>query len=164
MNCVYRKYIYRADETVTSVTKALQSLAVTGFFEVTVRKNTVTALSLLSLKKTAREEVKRMKKVATPEECLALFDAMSEEDRDMLEGWIRHSLRYRITPLKSITSVGLKNMLIGDLRFHCTNDQFKGAMWDSGHFPVNEEEENWIFCLSKRSRAFRPHRQPVVLP
>lgn len=52
------------------------------------------------------------------------------------------------------TSYGLKHILEHDTGIYLTNNEFKDAMLICGYEPVNPQELNWTYCISKKSPAF----------
>lgn len=77
-----------------------------------------------------------------------------KEEMDMAMAWIADNLRPRKTPLLSRTSYGIKHLLQRDTGLYLTNNEFKDAMLLSGYEPIDPNELNWHYCISKKSPAF----------
>ena len=85
----------------------------------------------------------------------ALFSAHPQEEIDLVCDWITDNILPRKTPLYDHTSYGLKHILQSDTGLYLTNNEFKDAMLMCGYEPVNPNELNWCYCISKKSPAFR---------
>lgn len=90
------------------------------------------------------------------------YDELPCEEQKIILRWIRENIRPRKTPLPGWSSYSLKHMLERDTGLYTTNDQFKDAMLRCGYKPVNPDELNWHFCVSKRSPAFLPNDRPCI--
>ena len=84
----------------------------------------------------------------------ALITSRSQEEIDTVCRWIDMNLFPRKTVLDSHTSYGIKHILERDTGIYLTNNEFKDAMLMCGYTPVNPNELNWCYCISKRSPAF----------
>ena len=78
---------------------------------------------------------------------------LPEDVRDGLFRWIDERIVARKTPNNAHTSYGLKHVFSRDMGAYVSNDQFKEAMLACGHRPVDENELNWVFCISQRPPA-----------
>lgn len=83
-----------------------------------------------------------------------LFSDLAREDQEKAKDWIRAEIKPRKTPTYNATSYWLKHVLEHDTGIYMTNDQFKDAMLECGFIPVDKDELNWDFCISKRSPCF----------
>ncbi|MBR0060268.1 MAG: hypothetical protein IJP68_02200, partial [Selenomonadaceae bacterium] len=63
------------------------------------------------------------------------------------------------TPLPVPTSYGLKHYLQDEMDIYLTNNAFKDAMLQCGFEPVDWEELNWVYRISKKSPAFTKNRR-----
>lgn len=61
--------------------------------------------------------------------------------------WIAMKIHERKTPNYGSTSYGLKHILENEFGIYLTNNQFKDAMYVTGHYPVNEKDLNWYFRI-----------------
>ena len=77
-----------------------------------------------------------------------------KEDREIAMKWIAENIRPRKMPLMERTSYGIKHILQHDTGLYLTNNEFKDAMLLSGYEPVDPNELNWNYCISKKSPAF----------
>ena len=77
----------------------------------------------------------------------------SKEEIEIVCEWIRHNLMRRKTPNYDKTSYGLKHLLEQDTGIYLTNNEFKDAMLMCDYKPVNPNELNWCYCISKKSPA-----------
>ena len=68
--------------------------------------------------------------------------------------WIEKNIRPRKTPLLEKTGYQIKHILAKDTGIYLTNNEFKDAMLMCGYSPVNPDDTNWKYCISKRSPAF----------
>lgn len=84
-----------------------------------------------------------------------LITTHPQEKITVIIDWIRQNLMPRKTPLTTRSSYGLKHLLEHDTGIYLTNNEFKDAMMMCGFQPVNPNELNWCYCISKRSPAFR---------
>lgn len=84
----------------------------------------------------------------------ALITERPKKEIDIVCKWIKSKL----TPIKSPnyerTSYGLKHILERDTGLYLTNNEFKDAMLMCGYEPVNPNELNWNYRISRRSLAF----------
>lgn len=80
----------------------------------------------------------------------------SQEEMDLVRNWIDVNIYPRKTRLPEHTSYGIKHILESDTGLYLTNNEFKDAMLLCGYTPVNPDELNWYYCISKRSPAFNP--------
>lgn len=78
----------------------------------------------------------------------------SQEEIDLVLNWIDANICPRKTPLLDYTSYGIKHILQSDTGIYLTNNEFKDAMILCGYTPVNPDELNWCYCISRRSPAF----------
>lgn len=59
------------------------------------------------------------------------------------------------TPNYDKSSYGLKHILEKDTGLYLTNNEFKDAMLMCGYEPINPNELNWYYQISKKSPAFK---------
>lgn len=90
------------------------------------------------------------------DECL--LSEMEPEEQTQVKTWIVENVRPRKTAMYSKTSYGLKHLMEYDNGLYVTNNQFKDAMLECGYEPVNPEELNWCFRISKKSPCFACRR------
>ena len=69
--------------------------------------------------------------------------------------WIKENIKPRKTPNYMHTSYGIKHLLQRDTGIYLTNGEFKDAMIKSGYDPVDSRWQNWAFCISEKSEAFK---------
>lgn len=85
-------------------------------------------------------------------------ELIKSEDNDLLSDlpemvqkfvllWIAMKIHKRKTPNYGFTSYGLKHILENEFGIYLTNNQFKDAMYVTGHYPVNEKYLNWYFRI-----------------
>jgi len=86
----------------------------------------------------------------------ALITSHPQEEINTVMNWIAENISPRITPLYGHTSYGIKHLLHSDVKIYLTNNEFKDAMLQAGYEPVNPNELNWRYCISKKSKAFKP--------
>jgi hypothetical protein len=86
----------------------------------------------------------------------ALITEHLQQEIDIVFNWIAENISPRKTPLLDYTSYGLKHILERDTGIYMTNNEFKDAMLSCGYAPVNPNELNWNYCISKHSLAFDP--------
>ena len=77
-----------------------------------------------------------------------------QEEIDAIMNWISNSIAPRKTPLGGHTSYGIKHLLERDTGIYLTNNEFKDAMLQAGYEPVDPNELNWHYRISKKSKAF----------
>ena len=82
------------------------------------------------------------------------FCDLTQAEQEMALRWLRYNIIPTSTPLENRTSYGMKHVLQSRTNIYMTNNQFKEAMLRCGFFPVNTDELNWIFCISKASPIF----------
>jgi len=87
------------------------------------------------------------------------FEDLSKEKQDEICQWIKDNFIQRKTPLHGRTSYGLKHILTANIGLYLTNNEFKGAMLKCGFNPVDDTEQNWTYCISKKSPVFDLWRQ-----
>jgi len=92
--------------------------------------------------------------IANGHEDAGLITDHSQEEIDLVRNWIDTNIYPRKTPLLDYTSYGIKHILQSDTGIYLTNNEFKDAMLLCGYTPVNPDELNWHYCISKRSPAF----------
>ena len=51
-------------------------------------------------------------------------------------------------------NIGIKHLLERDTGIYLTNNEFKDAMLQAGYEPVDPNELNWHYRISKKSKAF----------
>lgn len=83
-----------------------------------------------------------------------LITDLPKKDMDTAMRWIAENIRPRKTPLLERTSYGIKHILQHDTGLYLTNNEFKDAMLLSGYEPVDPNELNWCYRISKKSPAF----------
>lgn len=85
-----------------------------------------------------------------------LLSDIPEDHQEVVLLWIRDN----IIPIKSgnfrHSSYGIKHILHHDTNIYLTNNQFKDAMMQCGHNPVDPDKLNWNFRISEMSPAFTP--------
>lgn len=84
----------------------------------------------------------------------SLITSHLQEEIDTVMDWIAEYISPRKTPLYGHTSYGIKHLLERDTRIYLTNNEFKDAMLQAGYKPVEPNELNWCYCISKKSKAF----------
>ena len=84
----------------------------------------------------------------------ALIIGHSKEKIDVVCEWIRSKLIRIKTPNYDKSSYGLKHILEKDTGLYLTNNEFKDAMLMCGYEPVNPNDLNWNYCISKKSPEF----------
>lgn len=90
-------------------------------------------------------------------DCGLITEHPEEEQRRVFD-WIRENIHPRRTPLLYVTSYGLKHRLQSDTGIYLTNNEFKHAMILCGFDPVDPNELNWHYRISKRSKVFKDPR------
>jgi len=93
-------------------------------------------------------------KAFTPKDENYLED-LPQATQDIVCHWINNNFTPRKTPLYSSTSYGLKHILNSNIGIYLTNNQYKDAMLRCGYKPVDAEQLNWNYCISKRSPVFQ---------
>ncbi len=83
-----------------------------------------------------------------------LITERPEEEMETAMRWIAENIRPRKTPLPERTSYGMKHILQHDTGLYLTNNEFKDAMLLSGYEPVDPDELNCSYRISKKSPAF----------
>lgn len=83
-----------------------------------------------------------------------LITSHPQEEIDAVLNWIAESISPRKTPLYGHTSYGIKHLLERDVHIYLTNNEFKDAMLLAGYEPVDPNELNWCYRISKKSKAF----------
>ena len=84
----------------------------------------------------------------------SLITSHLQEEIDTVMDWIAEYISPRKTPLYGHTSYGIKHLLERDTHIYLTNNEFKDAMLQAGYKPVDPDELNWCYCISKKSKAF----------
>ena len=79
------------------------------------------------------------------------FKDLTEEEQQKSLMWLKANVFPRKTPLRLPTSYGMKHVLQFRTGIYMTNNQFKEAMLICGFKPVEAEELNWWYCVSKKS-------------
>lgn len=82
-----------------------------------------------------------------------LKDESSERQEKILK-WIKENIFPRKTPLLTNSSYGIKHILERQEDIYLTNNAFKDAMLQCGFEPVDYDEINWCFRISKKSPMF----------
>ena len=85
----------------------------------------------------------------------SLITSHPQEEIDIVLNWIVENISPRKTPLHGHTSYGIKHLLERDLHIYLTNNEFKDAMLLSGYTPIDSNELNWRYRISKKSKAFQ---------
>ncbi len=83
-----------------------------------------------------------------------LITSYNEQEIALVFKWIKENILPRKTPLKTCSSYGLKEYLKDDTGINLSNNEFKDAMLLSGFSPIDPNEINWHYCISKRSLVF----------
>lgn len=76
--------------------------------------------------------------------------------------WIAMKIHERKTPNYKSTSYGIKHILENEFGIYLTNNQFKDAMYMTGHYPVNEKELNWHFRIDDVVDNLLVYQQEVM--
>ncbi|MCU4706453.1 hypothetical protein [Mycoplasma sp. CSL7503-lung] len=84
-----------------------------------------------------------------------LITDIKEKEQEIVFNWIYENIIPRKTELKTRTSYGIKHLLQKNTGIYLTNNQFKDAMMHCGYMPVNPNELNWTYRISKKSKAFK---------
>lgn len=84
----------------------------------------------------------------------SLITSHLQEEIDTVMNWIAENISKRKTPLYGHTSYGIKHLLERDVHIYLTNNEFKDAMLQAGYKPVDPNELNWRYRISKKSKAF----------
>jgi len=84
----------------------------------------------------------------------SLITSYLQEEIDTVMDWIAEYISPRKTPLYGHTSYGIKHLLHRDTGIYLTNNEFKDAMLQAGYEPVDPNELNWHYRISKKSKAF----------
>ena len=84
----------------------------------------------------------------------SLITSHPQEEIDTVMNWIAENISARKTPLYGHTSYGIKHLLERDTQIYLTNNEFKDAKLQAGYKPVDPDELNWCYCISKKSKAF----------
>ena len=87
-----------------------------------------------------------------------LMKDLSIKEQEMVIEWINVNIYPRKTVLNSYTSYGIKHILERELGIYLTNNQFKDAMLICGYYPINPNELNWTYRISKQSPAFKKEK------
>lgn len=87
-----------------------------------------------------------------------LLSDLNEKDQAIVKEWICENIEPRKTFNELRTSYGIKHILQYDTGIYLTNNQFKDAMLQLGYYPKDERELNWIYRISKKSKAFKSRR------
>jgi hypothetical protein len=82
------------------------------------------------------------------------FRNLTEEEQRIALRWLRYNVVPTKTPYEGRTSYGMKHVLEDRTKIYMTNNQFKEAMLVCGFYPVDTDELNWCFCISKLSPIF----------
>ena len=83
-----------------------------------------------------------------------LITSHPQDEIDAVMSWIAESIYPLKTPLHGHTSYGIKHLLERDTGIYLTNNEFKDAMLQAEYEPVDPNELNWHYRISKRSKAF----------
>lgn len=83
---------------------------------------------------------------------------IDEKEQEIVFNWIDKNIMPRKTELDTRTIYGIKHLLEQDTGIYLTNNQFKDAMMHCRYMPVNPNELNWTYRISKKSKAFRDYR------
>jgi len=84
----------------------------------------------------------------------ALITDHAKEEIEMVCEWIKSKLIRIKTPNYDKSSYSLKHIFEKDTGLYLTNNEFKDAMLMCGYEPVNPNDLNWNYCISKKSPAF----------
>ena len=85
------------------------------------------------------------------------FNLVTDHNRSEQERiftWIKKNISKRKTPLYGHSSYTLKHLLEKATGIYLSNNEFKDAMLLCGFKPIDENDLNWNYCISKRSKAF----------
>lgn len=83
------------------------------------------------------------------------FYKLSTNEQTTLRSWVKTHITPRKTINRRYTSYGLKHDFEDDKEhggFYVSNGAFKGAMRVCGFEADNENETNWNYCISDKSR------------
>jgi len=83
------------------------------------------------------------------------FNHLPIKEQTKLLEWIKANIKPRKTVNDLHSSYGLKHIYERNTNIYVDNGTFKGAMQQAGFKPHNANDLNWIFCLSKKSPAFK---------
>ena len=84
-----------------------------------------------------------------------LISDETSEIQEKVFNWIAGNIFPRKTPLNTTHSCALKHALQRDTGIYLTNNAFKDAMLHCGFEPIDYNELNWKFRISKKSPAFK---------
>lgn len=84
-----------------------------------------------------------------------LLSDLPLEQQDIALNWIRNNIYPRKNAMNYYSSYGLKHILEQSTGLYLTNNQFKDAMMICGYNPVDPNELNWTYRISKKSPAFQ---------
>lgn len=88
----------------------------------------------------------------------ALITSHSKEEINIVCEWIRSNLIRIKTANYDKSSYSLKHSLETDTGIYLTNNEFKDTMLMCEYEPVNPNELNWNYCISKKSPVFTKNR------
>ena len=88
-----------------------------------------------------------------------LITDIDEKVQQNVFNWIKNNLILTDTPNKEYTSYTLKNKLERETGIYIGNNSFKDAMLMCGFNPVDAQDANWCFCISKSSPAFQQFKR-----
>jgi len=83
------------------------------------------------------------------------FSLLPPERQDILRRWIQEHLTPRKSPNLRYSSYNLKHRFEADRAhggFYVSNGIFKGAMKECGYVAQFEDDTNWIFSISNKSK------------
>lgn len=82
------------------------------------------------------------------------FSDLTEAEQKMAIRWLRYNILPSTTPLEDHSSYCMKHVLEKRTNIYMTNNQFKEAMLRCDFAPVDTDELNWHFFISKTSPIF----------
>lgn len=83
-----------------------------------------------------------------------LLSSLSTHEYLSVLNWINDNIIPRKTMNPYHDSYEIKHLLQDDTGIYLTNNQFKDAMMICGYYPDDQNDLNWNYCISQKSRAF----------
>ncbi len=76
-----------------------------------------------------------------------VYDTLSQEEREVLQYWIEHTIQPALKADEHYSSYGLKHEYERETKLYVSHAQFKGAMLIAGYLPTEKGEQNWHFKI-----------------
>ncbi len=76
-----------------------------------------------------------------------VYDTLSQEEREVLQYWIEHTIQPALKADEHYSSYGLKHEYERETKLYVSHAQFKGAMLVAGYLPTEKGEQNWHFKI-----------------